>query len=209
MIGPESVSWFNVGLFVMATGMRPWAHLVERLRKRTSDLHEIIQYPIPPDIITTGKLIDRLEELSRRIDKLEKTTRKNETKTMELREDVYRNIDEMSVKMDGIVRRHKKRQARQESRVKGVEDTLRHLKSGQPQQELPIVFRLFPVSLFLHVVPSWLYLPLYRTFIHSFYPSPLQSSNSRKEGYVGFLSHIGHIATIPLRIIVGMVLGEY
>lgn len=206
MIGPESVSWFNVGLFVMATGMRPWAHLVERLRKRTSDLHEIIQYPIPPDIITTGKLIDRLEELSRRIDKLEKTTRKNETKTMELREDVYRNIDEMSVKMDGIVRRHKKRQARQESRVKGVEDTLRHLKSGQPQQELPIVFRLFPVSLFLHVVPSWLYLPLYRTFIHS---SPLQSSNSRKEGYVGFLSHIGHIATMPLRIIVGMVLGEY
>ena len=194
----------------MATGMRPWAHLVERLRKRTSDLHETIQYPTPPDIVTTGKLIDRLEELTRRIDMLEKVTRRNETKTTELRQDVYHNIDEMSVKMDGIIRKHKKRHARQESRVEGVEDTLRRMKSGQSQQE---VTSLFPSS--FHLVPSWLFLLPYRILIHPFYATSirrndavLQPSDSKKDGYVGFLSRVGHAATLPLRIVVGMVFGQ-
>lgn len=197
----------------MATGMRPWAHLVERLKKRTSDLHETIQYPIPPDIVTTGKLIDRLEELTRRLDKLENITRRTETKTMELREDVYHKINEMSVKMDGIVRKHKKRHARQDSRVEGVEDALRRMKSGQSQQKLPW---LFPV--FFHLVPSWLYLSTYRILIYPFYASSiqrkdsaLQPSDSKKDGYVGFLSRVGNVATSPLRIVVGMAfgLGQY
>ena len=191
--------------------MRPWAHLVERLRKRTSDLHDTIQYPIPPDIVTTGKLIDRLEELTRRIDKLEKNTRKNETKTMELREDVYHNIEEMSVKMDGIVRKHKKRHARQESRVDGVEDSLRRMKNGQSQQELHWLFPFFS-----HLAPSWLYLLPYRILIHPFYASSiqrndsaLQPSDSKKDGYVGFLFRVRHIATLPLRVVLGMVFGQY
>ncbi len=220
IIGPESISWFNVGLFVLATGIRPWAHLVERLEKRTSDLHEVVQYPVPPNVMTTGKLLDRLDELTRRVGKLEKTTRRNETKAVELREDVYHDVNERSLKIQGITRKHEKRQARQESRVKGMEDALKRIKGGQRRQDIPIVFRLFPLSLLCHVAPSWLYLRPYRILIHFFYPSSIQRnggalpspSDSKKGEYandVGLLSRIGRIATLPLRAITGMVFGTY
>ena len=220
IIGPESISWFNVGLFVLATGVRPWAHLVERLKKRTSDLHEVVQYPVPPNVITTGKLLDRLDELTRRVSKLEKTIRKNETKTVELREDVYHDVNEISLKIQGIARKQEKRQARQESRVKGMEDTLKRIKGVQPRQDLPIAFRIFPLSLLCYVAPSWLYLRPYRILIHFFYPSPIQrnggalksSSDSKRGEYpndVGLLYHIGRIATLPFRTIMGMILGTY
>ena len=47
VLGPQSVSWFSTGLFVLATGMRPWSHLVERIRTRTEELHDLIHYPTP------------------------------------------------------------------------------------------------------------------------------------------------------------------
>lgn len=210
IIGPESISWFNVGLFVLATGVRPWAHLVERLKNRTGDLQEIVQYPIPPNVITTGKLLDRLDELTRRVGKLEKTMRKSETKTMELREDVYHDVNEISLKIQGITRKHEKRQARQESRVKGMEDALKRIKSGQPRRDF---FRLFPLSLLCHVASSWLYLRPYRILIHFFYPPPIQRNggalSDSKRGDVGLLSRIGRIAILPFRAIIGMVFGKF
>jgi len=62
--GPEAVSWFNVSLFVLATGMRPWAHIIERLKQRTSDLHDVIQYPAPgtSSAVTTAEVVSRLDE---------------------------------------------------------------------------------------------------------------------------------------------------
>ena len=43
----QRYSWFSTGLFVLATGMRLWSHLVERIRTHTGELHDLIHYPAP------------------------------------------------------------------------------------------------------------------------------------------------------------------
>ncbi|KAK2460403.1 hypothetical protein APHAL10511_007568 [Amanita phalloides] len=218
MIGPEAVSWFNVGLFVLATGVRPWTHLVERLKQRTSDLHEAVQYPIPPNFATTRELLDRLDNLTRKIEKLEKSIRRNEIKTLELRDDVYHDIDEMLERMDTTVRKHEKRQVRHESRVKGVEDTLRRIENRSP---LGVRVLVLPVSLLRCVVPSWLYLPPHRILVrllHTISPSvddkTCQTSTTREEeagpiARYGLLSSVSDIATFPFRTVARMVLQSY
>ena len=40
---PNILSWFSTSLFVLATGIRPWSHLVERLRSRSLALNEILK----------------------------------------------------------------------------------------------------------------------------------------------------------------------
>ncbi|KXN83192.1 hypothetical protein AN958_01706 [Leucoagaricus sp. SymC.cos] len=69
VLGPESISWFSTGLFVMATGMRPWSHLVERISQRTASLQDFIHYP--PSTPTQHNEKDELKALVRRIDDLE------------------------------------------------------------------------------------------------------------------------------------------
>lgn len=45
--GADSISWFSTTLFVLAAGVRPWGHLISRLRERTTSLHDTIHYPSP------------------------------------------------------------------------------------------------------------------------------------------------------------------
>ncbi|THG94557.1 hypothetical protein EW026_g6941 [Hermanssonia centrifuga] len=45
MEGVDSLSWFSTTLFVLATGIRPWSHLITRLQERTSELHETVDLP--------------------------------------------------------------------------------------------------------------------------------------------------------------------
>lgn len=45
--GVDSISWFSTTLFVLAAGVRPWGHLISRLRDHTSSLHDSIHYPSP------------------------------------------------------------------------------------------------------------------------------------------------------------------
>jgi len=48
ILGPAAVSRFSACLFALATGMRPWAHLVERLSHRTAELHDSSATLPPP-----------------------------------------------------------------------------------------------------------------------------------------------------------------
>ncbi|KIL64374.1 hypothetical protein M378DRAFT_163410 [Amanita muscaria Koide BX008] len=227
--GPEAVSWFNVILFILATGMRPWAHIVERLKQRTSDLHDVIQYAAPAPN-ASAEMVNRLDELMKKVTKLEKNTHRIEVKTVQLREDVYHDIDEIMEKLDGIARRHEKKHAKHESRVRDMEDTLKTIKHDQPKPRLH-VFRFFPISLLRYIVPSWLYLPPYRMFVYVLYPSTSSTPHSHSpatsplskvaqdEAYPllarstqitsALLSRIGYIATLPLRTVVRMVLRRY
>ncbi|KAF8629343.1 hypothetical protein AX15_003494 [Amanita polypyramis BW_CC] len=231
-IGLEAVSWFNVSLFVLATGMRPWAHIVERLKQRTSDLHEVVQCPIPPSVAaTTGELTDRLHKLTRSIGKLEKNARRNEVKRMELREDIYHDIDEMS----GILRNHERRQVRHESKIKDMEDTLKRVKNGQTKR-IPTGLISLPLYLLRYVLPSWVYMLPYRILVRTVYAASTSPKNGKlaqsqslspsstpkpimEEGCPllaqsthvtsGVLSRIGYVAMLPLRTILRMVLRRY
>ncbi|KAF9494753.1 hypothetical protein BDN71DRAFT_1448547 [Pleurotus eryngii] len=42
IVGPDALSWFNVTLFVLATGLRPWRHLVDRIAGATEEMQGIV-----------------------------------------------------------------------------------------------------------------------------------------------------------------------
>ncbi|KAI0668936.1 hypothetical protein C8Q78DRAFT_1043830 [Trametes maxima] len=81
----NALSWFSTTLFVLATGMRPWTHLVNRLNERTQDLHEALHSPDEESLAHAQEQTTRaLSEALSRIDTLEREVR-------ELREGVKRS----------------------------------------------------------------------------------------------------------------------
>ncbi|KAI0632774.1 hypothetical protein C8Q77DRAFT_1059551 [Trametes polyzona] len=68
----NALSWFSTTLFVLATGIRPWTHLVNRLNERTQELHDALHTPAEDSLAHTQEEMQRtLEAALQRIDALE------------------------------------------------------------------------------------------------------------------------------------------
>jgi hypothetical protein len=69
--GVDSISWFSTTLFVLAAGIRPWGHLISRLREHTTLLHDSIHYPSPDtQLIADSRLqavVDRVISLEQEL----------------------------------------------------------------------------------------------------------------------------------------------
>lgn len=69
--GVDSISWFSTTLFVLAAGVRPWGHLISRLREHTSSLHDSVHYPSPDSqFIVDSRLqavVDRVNSLEQEL----------------------------------------------------------------------------------------------------------------------------------------------
>ena len=69
--GVDSISWFSTTLFVLAAGVRPWGHLISRLRERATSLHDTIHYPSPDtQFIPASRLqavVDRVGSLEQEL----------------------------------------------------------------------------------------------------------------------------------------------
>ncbi|KAN0118109.1 hypothetical protein V8E52_005370, partial [Russula decolorans] len=69
--GVDSISWFSTTLFVLAAGVRPWGHLISRLRERTTSLHDTVHYPSPDtQFIAASRLqavVDRVGSLEQEL----------------------------------------------------------------------------------------------------------------------------------------------
>lgn len=69
--GVDSISWFSTTLFVLAAGIRPWGHLISRLREHTTLLHDSIHYPSPDtQLIADSRLqavVDRVATLEQEL----------------------------------------------------------------------------------------------------------------------------------------------
>ncbi|KAJ2926480.1 hypothetical protein H1R20_g10611, partial [Candolleomyces eurysporus] len=118
VLGPESTSWFSTGLFVLATGMRPWAHLVDRLNDRTMELHDFIHYPETFSTAGQGQDIrdhdqelvnNHVEDLERRLAKLEKQFTKLKTSVTHSTEEVYDYVDDLVENMESTLRKQETR----------------------------------------------------------------------------------------------------
>ncbi|KZT68615.1 hypothetical protein DAEQUDRAFT_812033 [Daedalea quercina L-15889] len=74
----DSLSWFSTTLFVLATGIRPWTHLISRIQGRTEALHDAIHYPPEKvqveDASATAALVARLDALEREVIELRART---------------------------------------------------------------------------------------------------------------------------------------
>lgn len=68
-MGVDSLSWFSTTLFVLATGVRPWSHLVKRLHQRMDDLQEAVHKPYNEE---HNRVVDeQLSSIMTRLDALE------------------------------------------------------------------------------------------------------------------------------------------
>ena len=75
--GVDSISWFSTALFVLAAGVRPWGHLISRLREHTTSLHDTIHYPSPDtQFIPSSRLqavVDRVNSLEQELSAIKRT----------------------------------------------------------------------------------------------------------------------------------------
>ncbi|KAI0694923.1 hypothetical protein C8T65DRAFT_666270 [Cerioporus squamosus] len=74
-----ALSWFSTTLFVLATGIRPWSHLINRLQERTQELHTALHYPDEDSLVsrheenerTLHAALKRIKALERELNRLQ------------------------------------------------------------------------------------------------------------------------------------------
>lgn len=237
VIGQESVSWFSTALFVLSTGMRPWAHVIERFRQRTDDLHDVIHYPSPN--YSADDIRVQMAELVKRVEHMEKSLAKSRTRLVDATEEVYDYVDQAVTAVDRTVKRHDKKYEKQEARVKEIEHTLDGLK-GRSKQRMGLTIPTATPSkseLLANILPSWIFTapqPQQNLYVSPHSPSSKHSLRSfpstssiqletipeeevakhpvlaQPVHLTSFIfSRIGYIATIPLRAVIRMVLRRY
>ncbi|KAH7924991.1 hypothetical protein BV22DRAFT_465813 [Leucogyrophana mollusca] len=125
--GPTSISWFSTSLFVLATGMRPWKHAIERLRQRTIDLHDVIHYPSS----TTQDTQSQVDALAERLALLEAELRASKDAVKALTEEVFDHVDDAIDGVEKIARKQEKKseatRAAQEVRFARLEQSVESL----------------------------------------------------------------------------------
>ncbi|KAJ3887400.1 hypothetical protein GG344DRAFT_55761 [Lentinula edodes] len=109
--GQDIHSWFSIGLFILATGVRPWSHLVQRFNQRVTDLHDIVHYHSSvkegssEDVVEMKQQLERLHE---QMQDMEKLIIKLKKKLAKETNEVYDYVDEQVDSVEKIVKRHEK-----------------------------------------------------------------------------------------------------
>ncbi|KAK0184891.1 hypothetical protein F5146DRAFT_1074004 [Armillaria mellea] len=169
--GEDILTWFSPGLFLLATSILAWTHVVERLMLRISRLHDVIHYPSPEQ--TTEDLRQQLMDLKEQMEKIEHTLGKVQRRMDDGAEVMYEYVDEAVDVVEKSVRRHKKKCEKQDQRVKDVEISMESLRKVRGRY---LDANANP-SLLSYVLPTWLVSPPPRPSVTK-YPPPLSPSFS-------------------------------
>lgn len=163
MAGPEAISWFSTSLFIFATGMRPWKHAVERLRRRTQDMHTIIHYPPASSSDTQS----HIEALTVRIAGLEAQLNDCKEAMKVLTEDVFDHVEGAVEGLERSIRKQEKKNdtnySSHESRLatleQNVEDLLEQkeisVQGSTVTQNLTSTFRAAVTEPLAFFFPEW------------------------------------------------------
>ncbi|KAG6331173.1 hypothetical protein ID866_7917 [Astraeus odoratus] len=103
--GPASISWFSITLFVLATGLRPWKHVIERLREKTTNLHDAIHCP-PSEVEKTQSLLNSLSE---KVALLEAELKMSQTRLEALSTELHERVEDTYDAIEKAARRHEKK----------------------------------------------------------------------------------------------------
>ncbi|KAF5342950.1 hypothetical protein D9758_014946 [Tetrapyrgos nigripes] len=130
-------SWFSTSLFVLATGIRPWSHLIQRLNRRITDLHDIVHYPTPDSSSETTEILrSELQEMQTQMRHMQKAFADLHSKFVKDTEEVYDYVDDAVEMVEKSVKRRERKCEKQEGRVKDLEvsvDSLAKLRRPRPQ----------------------------------------------------------------------------
>ncbi|TBU43032.1 hypothetical protein BD309DRAFT_991277 [Dichomitus squalens] len=132
---PNTLSWFSTTLFVLATGIRPWSHLISRLEDRTRELHTALHYPDEDSLMHKYGQTNRVLQSSlKRIDALESelaALRESVQRVEQLRE-VCDELTEVLGEVERIGKRNERKadagRAAQSVRLTALEQGLAQLE---------------------------------------------------------------------------------
>jgi hypothetical protein len=136
----DSLSWFSQTLFVLATGVRPWSHLVERLQQRLSDLQDVADKPINEE--RHREVDDALAALSSRLASLENMLEDMRVETADIRpvKDACEETSEAVDDLERFVYRHERKselaRISHNSRLAILETGLQRLEDRSKQRDV-------------------------------------------------------------------------
>ncbi|KAL9710701.1 hypothetical protein Ac2012v2_006239 [Leucoagaricus gongylophorus] len=120
ILEPGTMSWFSTSLFVMATGIRPWSHLIERLNQRTGDLQDFIHHSPSSNHAPLRDLHKDICVLSDRINKLERSCNGMKHRFKENSKEILDHVDDVLDSVKCSLRKHQKRWDEQDERLRLV-----------------------------------------------------------------------------------------
>jgi ribosome-associated translation inhibitor RaiA len=130
--GRDVISWFSTGLFVLATGIRPWKHLIGRLQQHTDDLHEAIHYPQADNDVE--EMRDQLQQMKEHVERLEEILVHVQGRAAVAKEEMYDYVDEAVDEIEKAIKKHEKKcdamGSAQEMQLAGVIQSVDSLKKG-------------------------------------------------------------------------------
>lgn len=108
--GEDAAPWFSTTVFVLTSSLRPWSHIISRLRYRVRDLQETIHYPSPEtQLIADSRIraiLDQVDELERELDRVKRTMvvghaiKETHEEIFDALEDVERSIKKQDKKVE-------------------------------------------------------------------------------------------------------------
>lgn len=156
--GPSSISWFSTSLFVLATGLRPWRHVINLLRQRTDDLHNVIHYP-PSEL---GRIQSQLDLLIERVALVESQLKVSQARLDTISTESYDHVEETYGVMERATRRHEQRtlatKSAHEARLSKLEkdvETLLERREIRADIYEPL-FLTFLKERLVAILPAWL-----------------------------------------------------
>ncbi|THG97326.1 hypothetical protein EW145_g7637 [Phellinidium pouzarii] len=127
---PETLSWFSTSLFVLATGVRPWSHLVERLKDRSYALSALLEADSedqgeqgPPEADV------RDAERDREVGDLHNQLKALDTRLVDLTTSHVHEWDDLAVSVDGVEASLRKDRAEVTRKLEAHENRLNDLEA--------------------------------------------------------------------------------
>lgn len=135
LLGPDAVSWFSTTLFVLATGLRPWAHLVERLAGRVGALQETIHNsPSAEADAEREKDKQRVKALEDRVVELERAVRRARGRA----DDIERFVGGAMDGFEQALHAQEHRVKRVTAEVRGIEASVEELSNSRAVSPAPL-----------------------------------------------------------------------
>lgn len=160
ILGPDAVSWFSTGLFVLATGVRPWTHLVERLGQRTTALQSYVHRPSPLHVASEEQHL----LLEKRVAEMEKALNKIKSQVAHTTEDVCEYVDDAVGAVEHAMRKQERKWDKYEGKVKEIEQVVVTLKNTTHAKNVLRASDLGAIqtsvsSMIGYIIPAWLTAP--------------------------------------------------
>jgi ribosome-associated translation inhibitor RaiA len=162
-LGPGALSWFSTSLFVLATSLRPWSHLIERLHDRADALHDAIHYPSTNETRKADVLRKELRALQARLDLLEGSVKgvEGQVEVRAKSEDVYEHVDDALDAVESVLRAHERKgaavRAAQDARLAALEGALSAVQLANAQERVVYVQTASPglLAVLGALAPKW------------------------------------------------------